>query len=166
MRVSIRDKRRLNEISPASLSAYACAAGWRRTDNYGDFSDVYTADGLPEIILPRDGNDWVIMQSSYRDSLKSSPTWRIPTNFLSTTTWFPSIETSFALGPTKAAMASRRQTIGLNLRAVHAIWSWQRPVRSRIRGRSIALPPTRSPGTLCANYEWGRPSKRALLLSC
>ncbi len=53
MRVSIRDKRRLNEISPASLSAYACAAGWRRTDNYGDFSDVYTADGLPEIILPR-----------------------------------------------------------------------------------------------------------------
>ena len=53
MRVSIRDKRRLNEISPVSLSAYACAAGWRRTDNYGDFSDVYTADGLPEIILPR-----------------------------------------------------------------------------------------------------------------
>ena len=53
MRVSIRDKEPLSEISPAALSAYARAEGWRRTDNYGDSSDVYVSDGLPEIILPR-----------------------------------------------------------------------------------------------------------------
>ena len=53
MRVSIRDKGRLSEISPAALSAYARAAGWTRTDNYGDSSDVYESDGLPEIIVPR-----------------------------------------------------------------------------------------------------------------
>ncbi len=53
MRVSIRDKGPLSEISPAALSAYARATGWTRTDNYGDSSDVYVSDGLPEIILPR-----------------------------------------------------------------------------------------------------------------
>ena len=53
MRVSIRDKGPLSEISPMALSAFARAAGWKRVDNYGDASDVYTADGLPEIILPR-----------------------------------------------------------------------------------------------------------------
>ena len=53
MRVSIRDKGPLSEVSPAALSAYARASGWTRTDNYGDSSDVYTSDGLPEIILPR-----------------------------------------------------------------------------------------------------------------
>ena len=53
MRVSIRDKGPLNEISPAALSAYARAAGWTRTDSYGDSSDVYASDGLPEIIVPR-----------------------------------------------------------------------------------------------------------------
>ena len=53
MKVSIRDKRRLNEISPESLSAYARTAGWKWTNNYGDSSDVYASDGLPEIILPR-----------------------------------------------------------------------------------------------------------------
>ena len=53
MRVSIRDKGPLNEISPAALSAYARAAGWTRTDSYGDSSDVYESDGLPEIIVPR-----------------------------------------------------------------------------------------------------------------
>ena len=53
MRVSIRDKGPLSEISPAALSAYARAAGWERTDNYGDASDIYVSEGLPEIILPR-----------------------------------------------------------------------------------------------------------------
>ena len=53
MRVSIRDKDPLIEISPAALSAYARAAGWRKTDSYGDSSDVYVSDDLPEIILPR-----------------------------------------------------------------------------------------------------------------
>ena len=53
MRVSIRDNKPLSEISPAALSAYARTAGWTRTDNYGDSSDVYVSEGLPEIILPR-----------------------------------------------------------------------------------------------------------------
>ena len=53
MRVSIRDKGPLSEISPAALSAYARAAGWTRTDKYGDASDIYMSEGLPEIILPR-----------------------------------------------------------------------------------------------------------------
>ena len=53
MRVSIRDKGPLSEVSPAALSAYARASGWTRTDNYGDSSDVYTSDGLTEIIVPR-----------------------------------------------------------------------------------------------------------------
>ncbi|MDE2999596.1 MAG: hypothetical protein OXU79_11025 [Gemmatimonadota bacterium] len=53
MRVEIKDKRHLKDISPGALSAFARAAGWKRVDNYGDSSDVYTADGLPEVILPR-----------------------------------------------------------------------------------------------------------------
>lgn len=53
MRVSIRDDKPLKEISPSALSAYARAAGWTRTGSYGDSSDVYASDGLPEIILPR-----------------------------------------------------------------------------------------------------------------
>ncbi len=43
----------LAEVSPASLSAYARANGWRKAEAYGDHSDVYVGDGLPEIILPR-----------------------------------------------------------------------------------------------------------------
>lgn len=53
MRVKIKDKRRLKDISPAALSAFARASGWKRVDKYGDASDVYAADGLPEVILPR-----------------------------------------------------------------------------------------------------------------
>ena len=53
MRGSIRDKEALMEISPAALSAYARAAGWRRTESYGNHSDVYSAEERPEIILPR-----------------------------------------------------------------------------------------------------------------
>ncbi len=53
MRVSIRDLKPLKEISPAALSTYAQAAGWTRTSSYGEYSDIYASDGLPEIILPR-----------------------------------------------------------------------------------------------------------------
>ena len=53
MRARIRDKEALMEISPAALSAYARAAGWARTESYGSHSDVYSAEELPEIILPR-----------------------------------------------------------------------------------------------------------------
>ena len=53
MRASIRDRGALLAISPAALSAYARAEGWVRNGAYSDHSDVYAAEGLPEIILPR-----------------------------------------------------------------------------------------------------------------
>ena len=53
MRATIRDSEALLAISPAALSAYARAAGWAKDSVYGDHSDVYVAEGLPEIILPR-----------------------------------------------------------------------------------------------------------------
>ena len=53
MRASIRDREALLAISPAALSAYARAEGWIRDSAYGDHADVYVAEELPEIILPR-----------------------------------------------------------------------------------------------------------------
>ena len=53
MRVSIRDRGALSAVSPAALSAYARAAGWRRYEPYGEHSDVYVGESLPEIIVPR-----------------------------------------------------------------------------------------------------------------
>lgn len=53
MRVTIRDADALKAVSPGALSAYARAAGWSKSETYGDFSDVYVARGRPEIILPR-----------------------------------------------------------------------------------------------------------------
>ena len=54
MKVDIRDRDALRAISPDALSAYARAAGWSKTDErYGAHSDVYAAEGLPEIIVPR-----------------------------------------------------------------------------------------------------------------
>ena len=53
MRVDIRDRDALQAVSPESLAAYARAAGWEKGENYGAHSDVYAAEHLPEIILPR-----------------------------------------------------------------------------------------------------------------
>lgn len=53
MKVRIRDREALLAVPPAALSAYARVAGWARTEPYGDHSDVYAGEGLPEIILPR-----------------------------------------------------------------------------------------------------------------
>ena len=53
MKVVIRDVEALKAVSPGALSAYARAAGWSKSETYGDFSDVYVARGRPEIILPR-----------------------------------------------------------------------------------------------------------------
>ena len=53
MKVSIQDKKALLAVSPAALSAYARTAGWTKVDTYGKHSDVFTGEGLPEIILPR-----------------------------------------------------------------------------------------------------------------
>ena len=53
MKASIRDKDALAAVSPAALAAYARAAGWSRTEDYGDHSDVYASEGAPEIVIPR-----------------------------------------------------------------------------------------------------------------
>lgn len=53
MRASIKDRNDLLAISPEALSLYARAGGWMPSESYGDFSDVYVAEGLPEIIVPR-----------------------------------------------------------------------------------------------------------------
>lgn len=53
MKANIRDREALFAVSPSALSAYARAVGWTKGDTYGDHSDVYAAEGLPEIILPR-----------------------------------------------------------------------------------------------------------------
>lgn len=53
MKANIRDREALLAVSPSALSAYARAAGWTRGEPYGDHSDVYAAEGLPEVILPR-----------------------------------------------------------------------------------------------------------------
>ena len=53
MKVSIQDKKALLAVSPAALSAYARTSGWIKVDTYGKHSDVFTGEGLPEIILPR-----------------------------------------------------------------------------------------------------------------
>lgn len=53
MRAIIQDTEALKAVSPAALAAYARAAGWSKTETYGDHSDVYVARGRPEIILPR-----------------------------------------------------------------------------------------------------------------
>ena len=44
---------RCRRFSPAALSAYARAAGWRRYEPYREHSDVYVGESRPEIIVPR-----------------------------------------------------------------------------------------------------------------
>lgn len=53
MKARIQDREALMAVSPEALSAYACGAGWSKADSYGTDSDVYVAEGLPEVILPR-----------------------------------------------------------------------------------------------------------------
>ena len=53
MKARIWDTDALAAVSPAALSAYARGVGWARTESYGDHSDVYAAEELPEVILPR-----------------------------------------------------------------------------------------------------------------
>ena len=53
MRVSIRDQDALQAISPAALSGYARTSGWCKLESFGEHSDVYAAEELPEVIVPR-----------------------------------------------------------------------------------------------------------------
>ena len=53
MKVDIRDADALRAVTPEALTAYAQAAGWSVQERYGEHSDVYVAEGLPDIIIPR-----------------------------------------------------------------------------------------------------------------
>lgn len=53
MTVNLRDPNVLRAVSPLALSAYARSAGWSKTEEYGEYSDVYEGHQLPEIIVPR-----------------------------------------------------------------------------------------------------------------
>ena len=115
MRVSIRDKGPLSEISPAALSAYARAAGWTRTDSYGDSSDVYTSDGLPEIIVPRTQRlgDYANVVSQLIDIFADVA----GTDELSVYHDLVSSDRDvIRVGPLKTAMGPYPQMIGLTLR--------------------------------------------------
>ena len=65
MRVNIRDRDALQAVSPAALSAYARAAGWSKLESYGEHSDVYAAERMPEVILPGH-NVWATTRASLR----------------------------------------------------------------------------------------------------
>ena len=43
----------LKSVTPAALASYARAEGWLKIGTYRDYSDVYGAEGKPEIIVPR-----------------------------------------------------------------------------------------------------------------
>ena len=53
MKVDIQDSDALREITPTALTHFAVELGWSELGPYGDHSTVYSAAGLPEIILPR-----------------------------------------------------------------------------------------------------------------
>ena len=47
------DRDSLLAVSPIALSTYACSLGWTKSEPYGEHSDVFVGENLPEIILPR-----------------------------------------------------------------------------------------------------------------
>ena len=53
MKLPIQDTEALSAISPSALSAVALTLGWSKVDTYGDNSDVYSGNDLPEIVIPR-----------------------------------------------------------------------------------------------------------------
>ncbi len=53
MTTNLHDPKILRSVSPMALSAYARSVGWSKTEEYGDYSDVYAGVKLPEIVIPR-----------------------------------------------------------------------------------------------------------------
>ena len=53
MKVNIRDAGALRAVTPAALAAHARVAGWSVQERYGEHSDVYVGEDLPDIIIPR-----------------------------------------------------------------------------------------------------------------
>lgn len=52
MKTTIEDAVALRAVAPAALVAYTLAEGWRRTERFGEHSDVYERANAPELILP------------------------------------------------------------------------------------------------------------------
>ncbi len=53
MKLTIQDTGALSAISPSALSSFARSLGWSKVDTYGNYSDVYSGENVPEIIIPR-----------------------------------------------------------------------------------------------------------------
>ena len=53
MTTNLRDQEVLRAVSPLALSAYARSVGWSKTEEFGEYSDVYAGHQLPEILIPR-----------------------------------------------------------------------------------------------------------------
>ncbi len=53
MQAKILDQEALKAISPSAVSAFARSLGWTRVSSYGEHSDIYAADGKPELLIPR-----------------------------------------------------------------------------------------------------------------
>ena len=51
--IKTEDHSSLKSVTPAALASYARAEGWLKIGTYRDYSDVYGAEGKPEIIVPR-----------------------------------------------------------------------------------------------------------------
>jgi hypothetical protein len=53
MKATILDGDALRAISPAALAAYVRGEGWKKSEAYGAYADVYQAVGKTEIVVPR-----------------------------------------------------------------------------------------------------------------
>ncbi len=53
MRANIQDETALLAVSPSALTAYARSAGWSKIETYGEHSDVFANEHLPEVVVPR-----------------------------------------------------------------------------------------------------------------
>ena len=53
MKATILDSDALRAVSPAALAAYVRGEGWRKSEAYGAYADVYQAAGKAEIVVPR-----------------------------------------------------------------------------------------------------------------
>ena len=51
MRVDIRDIAALRTVSPTAQKAYVLATGWSKLESFGNHSDRYADDEIPEIML-------------------------------------------------------------------------------------------------------------------
>ena len=49
----VEEYRPLRDISPSALSSYVRSEGWSKSGTYWEYSDIYSGEGKPDIIVPR-----------------------------------------------------------------------------------------------------------------